>query len=137
MRPGFHSLARRIEVDLTDTQNGWSERSNHGNVLVFRSMQRAGNQPHALRWKDYRRSKGHRACQRICRRKHCCMEKSESVRCKKGKHPRPGQPLILRVRLGTSCPGASLSSMSTASKSESIEPVSVASQGKHKSFKNC
>ena len=45
----------------------------------------------------------------------------------KRKHPGKGRNLYstLRVRVGASCPGASLSSMCTGYKSASIEPVSV------------
>ena len=53
------------------------------------------------------------------------------------RHPRSSKHLILRVRVGTSCPGASSSSMYTASKRESIKLESMATKGQSKSSKSC
>src|SRR5260370_34135582 len=105
-----------------------------GTFLGDQSMQQVGTNQYVL-WNDCLSSKTLWKSQRIGRRRHCCIENREPVRCNRGQHPRSGHPLILRGRLGTSCPGASSSSMSTASKIESIEPTSRASQEKSKSFK--
>jgi len=64
------------------------------------------------------------------------MEDSEQVRCKKEKHPGRRGNSTLRVRLGTSFPGASSRNIVSTSKSESIEPVSVAISEQFKNFKN-
>ncbi len=60
--------------------------------------------------------------------------KEARVGCQKRRHPEAGASLILRVRVGTSCPGASSSNMSTDSKSASFEPVNMAihTQAVHK-----
>jgi hypothetical protein len=65
------------------------------------------------------------------------MEDSEQVRCKRGKHPGTRGNLTLRVRLGTGFPGASEMRIVSASKSESIKPVSVVRPVQFTNSKSC
>jgi hypothetical protein len=64
-------------------------------------------------------------------------KKEAQVRCEKRRHPETGMNLILRVKAGARCPGASLSSMSTASKSASFELVNMAIRKPSTSSRNC
>jgi len=63
--------------------------------------------------------------------------KEARVGCQRRRHPEAGTNLILRVRVGASCPGASSSNMCTDSKSASFELVNMAIPKPSTHFRRC